>query len=434
MDTLDSDFEFVAASVERAARIQRAACRDVLDDPSAKGHALAGHLDLAYDAVERRVANRRTMYAVAPDDTVRSDAIVEMRRLVWDVRRLQTNLAWLEAAQEPPLDLGTTYFVESAARALVARDVEVTVVATDFTSYATSSDPWEPLIADWGIGVPPGAPTVVVVFIPRRERHSGLLHPLIIHELGHAADTEHGLVDEIWDVAQQRKRLAARFAKAVSEFATAEKLDVGDARNILAAQLRSWIAEALCDSIAVHHLGPTYLYSFLAEVAAGSLDEPGPKHPPARQRVRLLMTHLSRLNWTDRIAARDPALAAWIDEHTAEDVPYSGAAGFLVWAVDELSAVIRTRTTRLLGKRVFLPDADELAEVDELLRASIPPAQRQSGVGVRRESIIVACWESALAAAGGGPAALADAPDAPALAAILPAALEMSALTAAWGK
>jgi len=56
---------------------------------------------------------RRTEFSVAPDEAVREDAIVEMRGLVWDVRKLQANLGWLDAAQQPPLDLGRTYFVEA---------------------------------------------------------------------------------------------------------------------------------------------------------------------------------------------------------------------------------------------------------------------------------------------------------------------------------
>ena len=46
---------------------------------------------------------------------------------------------------------------------------------------------------------------------------------------------------------------------------------------------------------------------------------------------------------------------------------------------------------------------------------------------------MLACWHAALAGAGSGPEALAKAPDADELADMLPAALELSALTRAWG-
>jgi hypothetical protein len=429
---LDDDFAFVAESVSRAARLQRAPCEAVLADATRPGHALAGHLVLVYDAIAERVQNRTDKYALALDDAEREDAIVEMRRLVWEVRTFQSNLAWLEASQRPPLDLGTRYFVEDAARALVADDVEVTVVAADHLSYATSSDPWEPLIDDWGAGIPSGEPTVVVVFIPRREEQSGLLHPLIVHELGHAVDSEHGVVDRIWQVAQGRARLAARFSTAAGHLASASGADAADARDHLAKRLRFWIAECFCDCLAVHHLGPTYLYSFLTEVAAGSMDEAGARHPPPRQRIRLLMEYLDRLGWADVIRNGDGSLESWIRDAISSQPTYPDVERFLTWAVNELRAVVRKEVESALGGRVFRPDLDELTEVEELLAAGIPPAQRRTGEGVARESIILACWHAALSGAGGGPVALASAPDAPELAAVLPAALELSALVGAW--
>jgi len=432
MGALDDDFQFVAASVERAARLQRRECRDVLDGGALRGLALARHLDLVYDAVEQRVVDRRAEYQLAPDDTVRADAILEMRQLVWDVRGFQSNLAWLAAAQQPPLDLGTTYFLEDAARALVASQVEVTVVSTEHTSYATSSDPWEPLISAWGGGIPAGEPTVVIVFIPRREERSGLLHPLIMHELGHAADSRHGLVDRIWQQAGQRKRFPKRFSAAVAEFAAATGAGIADANDHVTRRLRSWIAESLCDCVAVRHLGPTYLYSFLAEVAAGSMDEAGPKHPPPRQRIKLLLQNLDADRWTQVLTEADPRVDGWVRSLAAKNVDYSETDDFLTWAVDELRAVVRAETGRLLGTRVLAPDVAQLSEVTALIEAGIPPAQLRNGDAASRETIILACWQSALANAGGGPEALAVAPDAPELADLLPAALELSAVTAAW--
>jgi hypothetical protein len=100
---VDDDFAFVAASARRAARLQQEACQAIVDDPTARrGSALANHLKLAYDAIENRVTHREYQFNAALDDSVKEDAIIEMRRLVWEVRDLQSNLAWLDAAQAPP--------------------------------------------------------------------------------------------------------------------------------------------------------------------------------------------------------------------------------------------------------------------------------------------------------------------------------------------
>lgn len=432
--SVDASFAFVAASVLRAARLQRAACRAVLADESeAAARGLAQHLDRAYEAIEQRVAQRKAQFAVAPDEAVKEDAVVEMRQMVWHVRNLQLNLAWLDAAGHPPIDLGTTYYVEDAARTLVADNVEVTVVATEQSSYATTSNPFADLIRGWG--TPPAAdePVVVMVFIPRREQHSGLLHPLIVHELGHAADSAHGLVDRIWTTARKRKRLAARFSTAASAFASQESIDPTEATDHIADRLRAWITESFCDAFATQQLGPTYLYSFLTEVVAANIDDPGPIHPPPRQRVRHIVEQLDRLGWTGFMADNDPELDRWVRELTREAPTYGEVTAFLTWAIDDLHAVVRKQAERHLGWRIFRPDPDELDEVSELLAIPVPPAQRSAtSTAIAPASIMLCCWHAALDGAGGGPSALAIAADAEELAELLPTALELSALVNAW--
>jgi hypothetical protein len=432
MAQLDDDFEFVTASVERTVRQQRAACETVAEDSSASSRGLARHLLLAYRAIERQIQKRRGRYQEALDNPMRQDIIVEMRQLLWDVRELQSNLEWLASAQQSPLDLGTKYFVEEIARGIVAPRVELTVVSGGSPSYATSSNPWEPLINDWGEGVPSNEPIVVVVFLPRREEATGLLHPLIVHELGHAADERMGLVDKIWAKAQKRKRLSKRFAAAVNELKETKELDTETARGHVAERLRSWIAEALCDSIAVHHLGPSYLYAFLAEVGAGNMDQPGAKHPSPRQRIRHMRTDLVDLKWLSFVRKADPALERWVATQCEQRMSYSGLAEFLTWAIDELQPGIRQVVQGLLRKRVFLPDGQHLSEVEELLGAGIPPAQRRSREPVSREAILLACWHAAMKENGGGPGALPGAVDTSQLLELLPAALELCALAHAW--
>ena len=432
MAPLSDDFAFVVASAQRAARQQRAACEEVLADPDSGGHALARHLQLAYQAIEQRIAERAAHFGQLPDDAAKEDAIVEMRTLLWDVRKLQSNLSWLDAAQQPPLDLGTTYFIESACRALVAPQVEVTLVSAEETSYATTSNPWEPVISEWGAGIPPDEPTVVVVMLPRREERTGLLHPLIVHELAHAADEEHSLVDDIWQDARSRVRLTRRFAQAVTDLIATQGWDQQTATDHIGRRLLSWIAEALCDCIATLHLGPTYLYSFLAEVAPGNMDEALLQHPPTSQRIRLILENLDRLGWKDAISNAAPDLDTWAREKAAATTQYAGVDGFLTWAIDDLKAVVRNKATRHLHSRVFQPDLDELTQVESFLGAGIPPAQRQDHEPIRRESIMLGCWHAALAEVGGVIQRLPDAADTEELEEILPAALELSALAQAW--
>lgn len=431
MAALDDEFEFVAASLERAATIQKGAFEEALARVGVRNPALLRHLLLAYDAVHSHVAERRKEYAAAPDDTVRRSAITELRNLTWSVRDMQTNLPWLDAVTESVLDFGTTFWLEKLARETVHPDAEVTVIATDHTSYATQTDPWEPLITSFGSGIPAGEPPVVVVHIPRRERHSGLLHPLIIHELGHAIDSEHHVVAAIWNKLAKRKPFQRRFITTISAYATSEQISQQDAAREIGGRLNAWITETYCDSVASARLGPTYLYSFLAEVAAGSIDDAGERHPPARTRIDLIWNQLQRVGWRSEMAAANPALDSWVDQERARAVNYTDVPQFLVWAVKYTNALVRSSAQKSI-QVVLRPDAEGLDEAKKLLTGGIPPAQAASGAPISPEVIILACWFSALSASGDGPQALPRAADAPQLASLLPAALELSAVVGAW--
>lgn len=432
MGDLDSEFEFVIGNVLRASRLQAEACDARLASGREGGRRLAGHLKLLYESLDKEAKRRDEQYQYATDDFERADAIQAARILLAMARKFQSNFTWLDAAKTPVIDLGTSYFVESAARELIAPDVEVTIVPLAEKSYATSSNPWRPAITSWGSGIPAGTPTVVVVFIPRREERSGLLHPLIVHELGHAIDSKHGVVNEIALKAAGRQRFSDRFVRDVLAFAQREQMDALTARDHVSSRLWYWVAEAFCDSIAVQHLGPTYLYSFLVEVVSGNMDIAGPKHPPPRQRVRLLLEQLDRLGWSDVMRETDPALDAWIREIASKTSELKGIDKFLAWGVNELRALIRNTASRSLGDRVFRPDDAMLAEIASLIGAGVPPAQLSNGKVAPREAIILGCWRAAIGASGGGAMGLVRAADAPQLGELLPAGLELSAIAESW--
>jgi hypothetical protein len=357
-----------------------------------------------------------------------------VRKLVWEARGLQSNYAWLDAAASPPLDLGTTYFVEHLARGLVSTDVEVTVVAATGRGYATSSNPYRPVISRWGASGGQVGPNVIVVFVPRREQHTGLLHPLIMHELGHAIQDQHQLLDDIIDRANHLQRWLARLRKAVDEYVQNDpSTSVPEALGVIAHRLYSWLEEILCDSIATHVLGPTYLYSFLAEVAAGSMDVAAERHPPPRQRIRLMLAQLDKLGWDATMAGAAPQLDAWVRDTVGTEPAYQGLEGFLVSSMKTLAPHVRNRASRHVGrKRTFSPDDAALDAVKRLLEHEIPPAQFENCEAIPRQTIILGSWLFALGKCGDGIDAVVAAPDSEVLATLLPKSLEMSAVVEAW--
>ena len=382
-----------------------------------------------YSAIESHVVTRRSDFSSAPDDPAKRGAITEMRTLLTSARKLQSVMAWIDAISEPPLDLGTTYFVELAARRLVGSNAELLAISAEEASYSTYRNPYEKVIADWGDPTEIAGDTVIVLFLPRREQRSGLLHPLLVHELGHAVCQTHDLTSRAYSQAIKRKRLQSRFATTAAAHALAEGLLPQEAALQIVNRMQGWLEEALCDAIATQYLGPTYLYSFVAEVAAGNVDRAGKKHPPPRQRIRMILDHLG---WASTMKAAANGLDDWVRAISGEHPAYSGVEAFLVWTLDTVAKEVRRRVASLVQPHTFSPDSGELDEIKELLAAGIPPAQRQSGETINSCAVILGSWLFALEAAGGDVSSIPVAADSEELAKLLPKGLEMTALMSAW--
>lgn len=459
MDALDREFSLLAASVERTARVQRGEIVHFLETapraetgPPIKGEgpggghgqsisdleprngtALARHLLAAYDALIAYVDLQRHEYATLPGEKARYGATIEMRKLVAGVRDLHRSLSWLDAARHPPLDLGTRYYVDELVARLVSHDAEITVVAGE-RSYSKLSKPFSPVFSLTGASAPAaGLPTVV--YIPRREKKSGLLHPLIVHEIAHAANDQHALVARVLAAAsadtafvEKRARVAESLGGGVPERQAA-------AKEAIAGRLSSWVEEALCDAFGVQLLGPTYLYAFMAIVGTSSLDRPSDEHPSTRQRIRLLLRHLDENGWAGLMADEVPEVDIWFRETAAVQRTHGDLEqDFCAGALDSIADLIAHVVADHVKGMAF--DAERYSavkdEISELLGTGLPPSQTLNGRRIDRPSIILGSWLFGIHAEGGDLPALAHAPDIPQISRLLPKALQDAALLAAW--
>jgi hypothetical protein len=459
---LDREFNLLAASARRTARVQQDEVKRFLDaapphstsgsidksssDPSVRdskprrGVVLATHLHEAYNALIAHIEQRTGDYKTLPDTKSKSGALIEMRQMVVGARSLHRSLSWLDAASSPPLDLGTRYLVDQMTVRLVVNHAEVTVVAATDKSYATVTNPLGPVFELSG-AEPPHAEMVIVVFVPRREQRSGLLHPLIVHELGHAVNKQHGLVAQIFGTEPGRNELekamdeANKYAKASTEGEVGGD-EVADATEKIAARLSAWVEEVVCDAIAAYILGPTYLYSFMAIVGTSDLDVAGEEHPATRQRIRLILKQLDDLGWKDLLADAAPHIDAWFRSTASEEYEYcEWDVGFCTAAMARLAdTVVEVVASHLNGSVFRASDFLPLRkEIEGLLTVGIPPSQTLERTAIGRAEIILGSWLFAVTEQGGDLDALATAADVPELSRLLPKALQDAALLEAWG-
>jgi len=474
LEALDDEFHFLAHSVERAVDVQEKAATELLEVSLGRGVLLAQRLLNHYKRVRDLVDYTRESYKESTDAKLKQGAITEMRTLVDYARHdLQRCLGWLDAASEPVLDPGTRYLIEFLASQLVAPDSEATVVPTLEGSYSTLvGAPLDDADGDDAGQVP------IVVFIPRREQHSGLLHPLIVHELGHAASRRHGLVTQLVERAKEDQEIQDAHAAAAQSVAAHMEIDTGvrehirevleiepidetdsealteAASNYLWAIARFCLEEAFCDAFAIQILGPTYLYAFAAIVGTSDLDLNDPQHPAARLRIELMLRQLDDLAWTDVLKQETPKVYEWFRFQADTKGPsMEPAPSFSAKVVRSLSVEVQTVASEHVNNLAFTPDTidvDLRTKINRLLEVGIPPAQLQEPVSsdftdgqvdteqsvkvtaIDRPQVIFASWLFAIQQGGGTLEAIAKAPGLPELSLLLPKALELSALLRAW--
>lgn len=421
-----TELRFVTASVRRAARLQRDYADTFLEDARG-GRALIGRqfAELC-DRICEMVSDYEREYKQATDHFDRKLILNALQELLARTRDLQALRAWIDAAAAPAIDLGSFYYLAGLAKAIVREDAELTVVATHQGSYATVVNPFRQPAQ------PPPEGIVLVALVPRREMRTGFLHPLLAHEIGHGVAKVHGFVEQmegqlepdaledILDVGAEAQSKQSR------KSANAE-------RAMLIKRLAAWREEIFCDAIGVACLGATYLFSFATEVLPDDIDSAGLKHPPTRQRVRLIIEHLDRLGWTDVLKSEVPDFMRWVREiASTAPAPQGPADEALRKAVDLIGTHIQDKVDAHLGELVFQPDRQTLAAVAELIAQHVPPAQLDDGRPIDRPTIIVGCWLAALKSGGGSIDALASAVDSAELAKLLPYALELSVIVDKW--
>ncbi len=422
----DTEFRFVTASVRRAARLQREYVEAFLETANTDRRSIGEQFAELCAQIDHIVEDYEERYAATSDQLDCKLVLNAARELLVWTKNLQLQRAWLDAATTPPIDLGSFYYFSGLTKAIVRDDSELTIVATHEGSYATVVNPFRQPAHP----VPHGI--VLVALIPHRETSSGLLHPLLAHEIGHGVAKVHGYTDRL-----QARLTGGNVEEALDKGATEEaqrsKRTPKEERAVLDKRFGAWIEEIFCDGVATACLGATYLFSFATEVLPDDIDTAGPKHPPTRQRVRLILKHLDRIGWGEFLDDEVPDFMEWVRSVVlAEPSPQRPSDEALLSAIDLSGKEIQEVVDEHIGKHVVVPDENALTAVAGLLSQHVPPAQHEDGKAIDRPTIVVGCWLSALKSRSGTLEALAEAVDSPELGQLLPYALELSVIVDRW--
>jgi hypothetical protein len=229
----------------------------------------------------------------------------------------------------------------------------------------------------------------VVIFFPPADGNAALLYTLYAHELGHSVVLQHNLLNRVLATKLGSSPFDGDFASAVAALATARHVDLSTAHLALDRQMRKWLVELLCDSVATHFAGPGYALAFAAVVVAEGAGELQESHPPTVTRLRLILEDLDASGWLDVLRSRSPSVTKWL-EHMAQQPTGATLAHetFLVQAMHDFSSEIRSLVKAQLGARHYVPTdfAPQDVEIEDLLQNRILPAQLQDGTAADRRT------------------------------------------------
>ncbi len=307
---------------------------------------------------------------------------------------MQEAVAWTDASPVSNFGLGPLYFLEEAASVLITVPVDLVTVPLDEYLYATVSWPFRRFLRERGVPLGPG-PRPVVVFYPRQEADSVLLHALLVHELGHPAVEEGHLVAQTLSEISADDDYNSDFDEAARTYAGLHGVTLPAARVELQDRVEAWVTELLCDALATDYLGPTYVFGFAAVVAAMSWNEPQEEHPPTTLRIEFMLRRLRSRRWGTLMRERAPHIYEWLEEVSRARLALgSQHETFLAATMNRVRERITHVASERLGDAAYrLRDwTSSSAEVEEYVNDRILPAQLMDGAAVDRRTVLLAGW------------------------------------------
>lgn len=266
---------------------------------------------------------------------------------------------------------------------------------------------------------------VVVFNLPALDPGNVLYAPILAHEVAHTMVSQQDLVGELYRGAD----LQALDAVFVRELGRAGAADPAEWKQ----RLGEWIQELLCDAIATHLTGPSFLLASAAFLPATSMTGSLSSHPFPVDRLDLCASQLRGLGWEDHLAANFPTICAWLEQLRADaPAPAVPQETFLRQAVtrlaDDIAKVAAAHVSDPLSPDAYGVMASEL---NELVAAGIPPSRLAGGIPSSWD-LVLAGWQTAIATRGDAPMSISAAAEDRPFNEFLLKSLEIAKITEVW--
>lgn len=438
------DFTYLTASVRYSLDQLKHRKKKEATLSGSRGSALADRIDTTVENIESRLDKGEARFPNA-SSRARTQLIMQRRILVNLTRMMHQSIPWLVNAADPPLDLGSLYFIDEIGKSIVGREIDA--IPNPDSQYAALIRPFGKLRSHLELEEDPDVRIPVIFNYPATETSTALLLPIFGHEFGHVKVAEDDLDDQVLEYVEADPTTQESLKRAADYLARKNNESVGVATEKVNRRLRSWIIEMLCDEFAVQWMGPAFTFAFSSYLLALGWSQPQEGHPPTTVRIGHQLRYLAQSGWgeTNRPgnAAIRPEALSWLKEVSASTPgAQSDVDVFLINTMKLIEPKVRTIVSTELGSAAYSPEdyASVAVSIREMTDNDILPVQLDSGEAIERRAILNAAWlntilsedESGDSASDQVPARMVEILGRSKTQAFYSKAIEMSAVLASW--
>lgn len=228
---------------------------------------------------------------------------------------------------------------------------------------------------------------------PIVEKESALNLVAIVHELAHLVDFVQGLENRCLPITLDRQsfnKLVRHERKSSAQSGQSKRRIDQQVVNRCLEQCvpmtLSWLREIIADIIAVHALGPAYLFTFHEFLAhSGCDDAPDSEHPAPSTRLRIIVLELTYLGYFDHRTSIISTLESARKKIETEPFPDLEGASLVAHCtlnnhLARIQAVIRRAAAPYAYKASSY--ASQVPPVTDQLRACLVPVGSSDNSGI----------------------------------------------------
>src|SRR5258708_20822116 len=167
------------------------------------------------------------------------------------------------------------------------------------------------------------------------------------------------------------------------------------------ATVGSWVRELVADALAIHMIGPAYLFAFGQLMALGD-NEPSDSHPAPAYRAELLVEELRKMGYLSGSGSLDSILSE-VERKTKSELPsvrYKSAHLVAQQTIESIAPKIQSEVRGFVSNHSYTTDRydSEVPQVLRLLERGIAPIEIRDKAGSNTSpagvtALIHASWE-----------------------------------------